>query len=129
MNYTQEPHTNINSFVYAGFAVYIDVAHALAVAQYRNTLGCPLDVPDQLGRAPWNDQVNQLVQSAQILNFFTCAHLHAKVNVSISQDICVDHVNHVKTLFYLKLFLDNIMLSVLPVEWHLPLHEWKVPPE
>lgn len=48
-SYTHEPHTNINSFVYAGFVVYVDVADALAVAQYRNTLSCPLDVPDQLG--------------------------------------------------------------------------------
>lgn len=59
--HTQEPHTNINSFVYAGFVVYVDMTDALAVAQYRNTLSCPLDVADELGRAPWNDQVDQLV--------------------------------------------------------------------
>lgn len=76
ISYTQEQHTNINSFVYAGIAVYVDVTEALTVAQYRNALSCPLNVPDQLGRAPWNDQVDQLVESAQILNFFTCAHLN-----------------------------------------------------
>lgn len=46
---TQEQHTNTDSFVYAGIAVYVDVADALTVAQDRNALSCPLDVPDQLG--------------------------------------------------------------------------------
>lgn len=42
-------HTNINSFVYAGFAVYVDVTDAFTVAQDRNALSCLLNVPDQLG--------------------------------------------------------------------------------
>lgn len=69
-------HTNTKSFVYARFTVNVDVADAFTVAQDRNTLSCPLNVPDQLGWAPWNDQVNHLVQSAQILHFLAGAHLH-----------------------------------------------------
>lgn len=68
----------MKSLVNAGITVDVDVTDALTVAQNRNALGCPLDFPDQLRRAPWNDQVNHLVQSAQILNFLTCAHLQHK---------------------------------------------------
>lgn len=57
-------HTNTESFVYAGFTVNVNVADAFTVAQYWNTLSCPLNVSDQLGRASWDDQVNHLVQSA-----------------------------------------------------------------
>lgn len=86
-SHTREPHTNINSFVYAGVVVNVDMTDALAVAQHRNTLSRPLDGPDQLGRAPWNDQVDQLVEPAQILDFFTCAHLHTKVHFIMSKNI------------------------------------------
>lgn len=48
-NYKEETHTNINSFVYAGFIVYVDMTDALTVTQNRNPLSCPLDVLDQLG--------------------------------------------------------------------------------
>ena len=75
-SYPQEPRTNINGFVYAGFTVYVNMTDTLTVAQHRDPFRCPLDVPDKLRRAPWNDQVDHLVQSAQVLNFFTCAHLH-----------------------------------------------------
>ncbi|TNN33464.1 hypothetical protein EYF80_056370 [Liparis tanakae] len=61
----------------------VDVADALAVAQDRDALRRPLDVPDQLGRAPRDDQVDQLVQAAQILHLLPGAHLH--------QDIVLNH--------------------------------------
>lgn len=89
---SQKAHTDVYSFVYAGVIVYVDVTDALAVAQNRNSLGRPLDFPNELGRTPWDDQVDQLVQSAQILHFFTCAHLHIREHVTMSP-------NHVKTGF------------------------------
>lgn len=71
----QKSHTHTNGFVNAGFTVYINMADSLAVSQNRNSFGCCLNISDQLRWASWYDQVDQLVQSAKVLNFFSCAHL------------------------------------------------------
>lgn len=106
-------HTNINGFVYAGFTIDVNVTDTLTVAQHRNALSRPLNVSDQLRRTPRNDQVDNFVQLAQILDFFTCAHLHSVVNVSVSRT------------FWRRLKKQQ----VLPAEWHRLLHELRGPPE
>lgn len=72
--------TDVDSFVDAGLAVDVDVTDALAVAQHRDALSRPLNVSDQLGRAPRDDQVDHLVQFAEILHVFACAHLDGDRN-------------------------------------------------
>lgn len=67
--------TDFDDFVHTGFPVDVDVADPLAVAQHRNALRGPLDVPDQLGGSSRDNQVDHLVQSAQILHILTSAHL------------------------------------------------------
>lgn len=67
--------TNLDHFVHAGVCVHVDVADSFAVAQHRDALGSPLDVPHQLGRTSGDDQVNELVQSAQVLHLLAAAHL------------------------------------------------------
>lgn len=41
--------TDFDDFINAGVCVDIDVADSLTVAEHRDALGCPLNVPHQLG--------------------------------------------------------------------------------
>lgn len=86
-------HTNTNGFVNAGFTVYVNMADALAVSQNRNSFGCRLNISDQLRWASWNDQVDQLIQSAKIFNFFTCAHLQKADFVHEYLKLCLKFKN------------------------------------
>lgn len=67
--------TNLDDFVNTGICIDVDVADSLTVTQHWNALGCPLNVSHQLGRTSWDNQINHLVQSAQILHLLTSAHL------------------------------------------------------
>lgn len=69
--------TNFDDFVDAGVCIDVDVADSFAVTEHRDALGRPLNFPHQLGRTSGDDQIDQLVQSAQILHLLTSAHLVA----------------------------------------------------
>lgn len=70
--------TNFDDFVNAGFCIDVDVADSLAVSEHWDALSRPLNVPHQLGWTSRDDQVDHLVQSAQILHLLTSAHLVEK---------------------------------------------------
>lgn len=70
--------TNFDDFVNAGFCIDVDVADSFAVSEHRDALSRPLNVPHQLGWTSRDDQVDHLVQSAQILHLLTSAHLVGK---------------------------------------------------
>lgn len=74
--------TNLDDFVYTGICINIDMADSLTVTQHWNALGCPLNVSHQLGRTSWDNQINHLVQSAQILHFLTGAHLVTVISLA-----------------------------------------------
>lgn len=76
--------TNFDDFIDAGVCIDIDVADSLTVAEHRDALGRPLNVPHQLGGTSRDNQVDHLVQSAQILHLLASAHLVPETGFSNS---------------------------------------------
>lgn len=70
--------TNFDDFVNTGFCIDVDVADSFTVSEHWDALSRPLNVPHQLGWTSRDDQVDHLVQSAQILHLLTSAHLVEK---------------------------------------------------
>lgn len=67
--------TYLDDFINVSLCIDIDVADSLAVTQHRDAFGRPLNISNQLGGTSRNDQVDDLVQLAQILHLLTSAHL------------------------------------------------------
>lgn len=82
--------TNFDDFVNAGFCIDVDVADTLAVTQHRDALGRPLNVPHQLRRTSGDNQVDHLVQTAQILHLLTSAHLVTDTGLLATAATCYD---------------------------------------
>lgn len=67
--------TEFDDFINVSLCIDIDVADPLTVTEHRDAFGRPLNIANQLGGTSRNNQVDYLVQAAEILHLFTSAHL------------------------------------------------------
>lgn len=80
-NYTQEIWATLSQLTYscdllnAGICVHIHVTDPFAVSHHWDSFSSFLDIPDQLWWTSWNDEIYQLIQTAEIFYFLSGVHL------------------------------------------------------
>lgn len=83
--------TEFDDFINVSLCIDIDVADSLTVTEHRDAFGRPLNIANQLGGTSRYNQVDYLVQAAEILHLFTSAHLATYTTLSKTENYMFSH--------------------------------------